>query len=276
MMKFTKMHGLGNDFIIANTAENPKYNFKAQAARLCDRHFGVGADGVVTLTSMGGNKYEMHIYNSDNTEAGMCGNASRCVALYLREHTPSGGNEFELHTISTIVKPRILGNDIVQVDMGIPAFKRRDIPMTGDADAEALEMQLQVSHREFIGNAVSMGNPHLVIFVSSVKDIELEYWGPLLENHENFPNKTNVEFVEIISRRLIRMRVWERGCGVTMACGTGSCASVAAGVATGRLERNVTVLLDGGELQIEYSENDNHIYMTGPARKVYDGVVHDL
>ena len=243
-MIFSKWHGLGNDFIIAEPDKNPGFDFRAAAEHLCDRHFGIGE---------------------------MCGNATRCVGLYIRRNKLAKGGEFELHTRGGIVRPKVLDNGTVRVDMGEPRLLRGEIPVAGDPEADARSLSLELPGVRLEAVGVSMGNPHAVIFVPDINAIRLEEWGPRIECDPLFPNKTNVEFVEVISPQMVRMRVWERGCGVTLACGTGSCATTVAGAVTGRTGRCITVLLDGGELQIEYSEADNHVYMTGPACEVFQG-----
>lgn len=271
MMIFSKWHGLGNDFILAEPEKNPGFDFQAAAAHLCDRHFGIGADGVVTIRPLGGEAFEMRIYNSDGSETEMCGNATRCVGLYIRRNKLAKGGAFELHTRAGIIRPKVLDNGTVRVDMGTPRLRRGEIPVAGDPEADARSLALDLPGIRLEAVGVSMGNPHAVIFVPDINAVKLEEWGPRIECDPLFPNKTNVEFVEVISPQLVRMRVWERGCGVTLACGTGSCATAVAGVITGRTGRCITVLLDGGELQIEYSEADNHVYMTGPACEVFQG-----
>lgn len=270
-MKISKWHGLGNDFILTEQPKSSTFDVRGIAARLCDRHFGVGADGVVTIRHLSGNAFEMRIYNADGSEPEMCGNATRCVGLYIKRRMLAHGNDFELHTKGGIVRPKVLENGTVRVDMGEPRLRRGEIPVTGDPDSEAREVKLHVGGREFTAFCVSMGNPHAVIFVPDIRTVELETWGPQLECDPQFPQRINVEFAEVRGPQMVRMRVWERGCGVTLACGTGSCATAVAGRLSGRTDSRVTVLLDGGELQVEYSEVDNHVYMTGPAVEVFRG-----
>ena len=270
-MKISKWHGLGNDFILTELPKSSTFDVRGIAARLCDRHFGVGADGVVTIRHLSGNAFEMRIYNADGSEPEMCGNATRCVGLYIKRRMLAHGNDFELHTKGGIVRPKVLENGTVRVDMGEPRLRRGEIPVTGDPDSEAREVKLRVGGREFTAFCVSMGNPHAVIFVPDIRTVELETWGPQLECDPQFPQRINVEFAEVRGPQMVRMRVWERGCGVTLACGTGSCATAVAGRLSGRTDSRVTVLLDGGELQVEYSEVDNHVYMTGPAVEVFRG-----
>ncbi len=271
-MKFSKWHGLGNDFILLELAKNSSFQAGEVVERLCDRHFGVGADGVVTIRPLGGNAFEMRIYNSDGTEPEMCGNATRCVGLYIKRRMLAHGDEFELHTKAGIVRPRVLDACSVTVDMGVPRLLRGEIPVAGNSSEEAREVKLSVDGHEFTAFCVSMGNPHAVIFVPDINAVQLEKWGPVLECDPQFPRKINVEFVEVRTPQMVRMRVWERGCGITTACGTGSCATVVAGRLSGRTGGCVNVLLDGGELVIRYApEEDNHVYMTGPAVEVFRG-----
>ena len=270
-MKISKWHGLGNDFILTELPKSSTFDVRGVAPRLCDRHFGVGADGVVTIRHLSGNAFEMRIYNADGSEPEMCGNATRCVGLYIKRRMLAHGNEFELHTKGGIVRPRVLENGTVRVDMGEPRLRRGEIPVTGEPESEAREVKLHAGGREFTAFCVSMGNPHAVIFVPDIRTVELETWGPLFECDPQFPERINVEFAEVRGPQMVRMRVWERGCGVTLACGTGSCATAVAGRLSGRTGSRVTVLLDGGELQVEYSEEDNHVYMTGPAVEVFRG-----
>ncbi len=270
-MRFTKWQGLGNDFIVIERDQYAGLDPGGLAPRLCDRHFGIGADGVVTLSPEGGNRFEMRIYNADGSECEMCGNATRCVANHIRDRKLAPGSEFELQTRAGVIRPYVLDNRNVRVDMGVPRLRRGEIPMAGPPDESAWNVAIDIGSHCFTGNAVSMGNPHWIVFVPELHAVPLAEWGPMLECHPWFPQKTNVEFVEILGSNLIRLRVWERGCGITMACGTGSCAAVVAGVETGRLARHVGVLLDGGELQIEYSKINRHVHMTGPAVMVYTG-----
>lgn len=270
-MKISKWHGLGNDFILTELSKSSSFDIRGAVERLCDRHFGVGADGVVTIRHLSGNAFEMRIYNADGTEPEMCGNATRCVGLYIKRRMLARGDEFELRTKGGIVRPKVLENGTVRVDMGEPRLLRGEIPVAGNPAEQAREVKLRADGRDFTAFCVSMGNPHAVIFVPDIEAVELEKWGPVLECDPQFPKKINVEFVEVRSSGMVRMRVWERGCGITMACGTGSCATAVAGHLSGRTGSCVTVLLDGGELLVEHSAADNHVYMTGPAVEVFRG-----
>ena len=270
-MKISKWHGLGNDFILTELSKSSSFDIRGTVERLCDRHFGVGADGVVTIRHLSGNAFEMRIYNADGTEPEKCGNATRCVGLYIKRRMLARGDEFELRTKGGIVRPKVLENGTVRVDMGEPRLLRGEIPVAGNPAEQAREVKLRADGRDFTAFCVSMGNPHAVIFVPDIEAVELEKWGPVLECDPQFPKKINVEFVEVRSPGMVRMRVWERGCGITMACGTGSCATAVAGHLSGRTGSCVTVLLDGGELLVEHSAADNHVYMTGPAVEVFRG-----
>ena len=271
-MRFTKWQGLGNDFVIINTFEETIYDERELAKAMCDRHFGIGADGLVLIAPSDTADFQMRIINSDGTYAEMCGNATRCVASYLKSRGMSDGGSVRLETLAGVVVPRELdGEDnLVEVNMGKARLLRGEIPMQGDEEDTAINIPLEVNGWTWYGTGVSMGNPHFVIFVDNLAQIALEDWGPRIERHPMFPHKTNVEFVQRINAGKIRMRVWERGCGITMACGTGSCASVVAGVLTQRTDRDVTVILDGGELMISYKEN-GIVTMTGPAVEVFSG-----
>ncbi len=260
MIEFHKYHGLGNDFILVDADAYPKFDFGAVAESWCNRHFGIGADGLITVRRLGDRHWEMRIFNSDGGECEMCGNGTRCVTAYLAATGKFKGEGLELKTLAGPIRPALLPNGLVRVDMGEPRSIEKEI-------------KIELPGCTFTGTNVSMGNPHFVVFVDDIATVNLNHWGPLLEKHPYFPHRTNVEFVEVRAAGLVRMRVWERGCGITLACGTGSCATAVAGVVTGRTGRTVTELLDGGELQIEYSETDNHVYMTGSATCVFHGTI---
>lgn len=271
MFNFSKWQGLGNDFILVSINREGDMNLSPITERVCDRHFGIGADGLVPVRPRGGNEFDMRIFNADGSEAEMCGNVSRCVALYLRKHGFSDAPECVLHTRAGRIKVRVLDEETVRVDMGSPRLNRADIPMEGEPGEQAIDIQIGVSGRVFTGTAVSMGNPHFVVFADDLSQISLEESGYLLENAPVFPRRANIEFAQVLDRGAIRMRVWERGCGVTMACGTGACATAVAGVLSGRTDSSVRVILDGGELLIEYDRQANRLFMTGPAREVFTG-----
>lgn len=273
-MYFTKVHGLGNDFILVDAnAEKIPQDLSKLARMVCDRHFGIGADGLVLLRPSDKADIRMQIINSDGSEAEMCGNAIRCVSKYIYEKGIIKGEEIRVETKAGIMVPKVkVENGLVsavRVNMGEPKLDRKDIPMEGPS-GKVIGENLKVGEHNFKITAVSMGNPHVVIFVSDVDEVSLSHWGPRIERHTAFPSKTNVEFVQVLNRSEVRMRVWERGAGPTMACGTGACASAVAACLNELTERKVTVHLPGGALEIEWSEQNN-VYMTGPAEEVFTG-----
>lgn len=272
--KFSKWNGLGNDFIIVNCLEETIENFSPLAVEICDRRFGVGADGLVLLLPSDKADYRMRIFNSDGSEPEMCGNATRCVAKYLYDNQLLSANLFTLETGAGIIRPEIILKDgqydAVKVDMGEPIVAGDLIPVKGFGMEKVIAQPITVLGQSYEFTAISMGNPHCVIFVEDINKVELEKVGPVLETHALFPKKINVEFVEVKDRTHLRMRVWERGAGITMACGTGSCATLVAAVLNDRSERKAVIELDGGILVIEWAP-DNHIYMSGPATEVFCG-----
>jgi len=275
-MEFTKMHGLGNDFILINALEDEKdVDYYELAPKLCDRNFGIGADGLLIILPSEIADIKMRIINSDGSEAEMCGNGIRCFAKYVFEKGIINKTRMEVETLAGIIIPEIMLNNnkvvSVRVNMGEPQLDRAKIPMEGPP-GPVIKEKLKVLDNEFEITAVSMGNPHCVIFVSDLTAIDINKWGPLLEKHPVFPRKTNVEFVHIINPAEAVMRVWERGAGITLACGTGACATIVAGVLNNLLNRKATIKLLGGELEIEWAEN-NHVYMTGPAEEVFRGTI---
>lgn len=274
-MQFTKVHGLGNDFILVNgfSEKLDLERFPELAVKICDRHFGVGADGLVPLLPSGTADVFMRIYNSDGSEAEMCGNAIRCVAKYLYEKGLVRKSKILVETLAGIRVPELIIDNgkvsLVSVDMGEPLLERGEIPMLGAA-GRVVDEELLIDQSSYRITAVSMGNPHCIVFVPDLTAVELTQLGPRFENHPSFPRKTNVEFVQVLNRAEVRMAVWERGAGVTLACGTGACAVGVAGALNGFTNRDVTVHLSTGELFIEWAA-DNHVYMTGPAEEVFSG-----
>ncbi len=276
-MKFAKMHGLGNDFIIVNGfTEALPTDLGPLALAVCDRHRGVGADGLIVLTrpchADNGARARYLIYNSDGTQAGMCGNGLRCAALFARREGIVDSDEFVFEILSGLVRPRIIDPErgIVCVDMDEPRLKPAEIPALFSGN-RVIDAPLQVGTRSFDVTLVSMGNPHCVIFVDDVAEFPVEKIGPQIENHKLFPERTNVEFVQLLSDSEVRMRVWERSCGETNACGSGSCAATVAAILNGFTKRQVEVQLRYGSLQIEWSERDQHVYMTGPTELICTG-----
>ncbi len=271
-MKFSKYHGLGNDFVLVDMSANTITDFCKAAQILCNRRTGIGADGLVLLWPIDTENAKMRIFNADGSEAEMCGNVSRCAPLFWRQQGHLKGTHLVLHTLAGLIVTDITdeGKNWVRVNMGAPRLTRGEIPMTGTPTEQACNVSLQALGQNWMGTAVSMGNPHFVIFVDDISKIDLQSIGPALETHPAFPRKTNVEFVQKLDEQTLRMRVWERGVGITQACGTGACATSVASVLTKHTGRKVHVLLDGGELQIEWPE-EGKVLMTGPAQKVFDG-----
>jgi diaminopimelate epimerase len=275
---FSKYQGLGNDFILLdNRHQDTPIIDSDEAIIWCDRHFGIGADGVIfVLPAQNGTDYTMRIFNSDGSEPEMCGNGIRCMAKYIAEL--EGKNDvavtYKIHTLAGTIIPEVLDEGGVRVDMGEPRLLGAEIPTTlGKVDDKVINQSIEVDGKDWTVTCVSMGNPHCMTFVKDANSIPLETIGPKFEHHPAFPQRTNTEFVQIIRPDYVRMRVWERGAGITLACGTGACATVVAGVLTNKCDRYCTVELPGGCLQIEWSELDNHVYMTGPAELVFKGEV---
>lgn len=277
-IEFTKYQGLGNDFILVdNRHQATPCLTPDRAVQLCDRHFGIGADGVIfTLPGQEGTDYTMRIFNSDGSEPEMCGNGIRCLARFIADLEGRGNQPvtYKIHTLAGTIIPEVLANGQVRVDMGEPHLSAAEIPTTlGEKEGQVVNQPLQVAGQEYLVTCVSMGNPHCMTYVDSVAAVPLAQVGPLFEHHPVFPQRTNTEFVEVVSTDYVKMRVWERGAGITLACGTGACATVVAGVLTGHNDRLCTVELPGGCLQIEWSAANNHIYMTGPAAVVFQGKI---
>ena len=271
---FTKMQGAGNDYIYVNTSVFPIRNPEKLAIKWSKYHTGIGSDGLVLIGNSDKADFSMRIFNADGSEAKMCGNASRCVGKYLYDNHLTDKTELLLDTLSGIklLKLQVVDGKVtyVTVDMGIP----ESIYIMSEGYAGCMiDMPIIVGKKSFKATAISMGNPHFVIFVDDVDRIELEKVGPMLENNPLFPDRINVEFAQVKNKNSIRMRVWERGSGITQACGTGACATAVAGFMTGRTERISSVNMDGGVLTICWDEETDHVLMTGDAVKVFDGEV---
>lgn len=280
-MKFTKLHGLGNDYVYVNCFEEELtgVDLPELARRVSDRHFGIGGDGLILILPSERADFRMRVFNNDGSEAKNCGNGLRCVSKYVYDRGLTNQITFTVETLGGIVTPVVsLGEDgkveQVTIDMGEPGFERASIPMTGIPEEQAREEIIEVNGKAFTMTAVSMGNPHAILFMDEVRDEDVNTYGPQIEFHEWFPERTNVEFIQVLGRQEILFRVWERGSGVTLACGTGACAAVVAAVLSGKTDREVTVHLAGGDLFIEWRESDNRVYMTGPATEVFSGVYH--
>jgi diaminopimelate epimerase len=271
---FSKWHGLGNDFVIINGLEEKINNYDEMAIQVCDRYFGIGADGLVVILPSEAADFQMRIFNSDGSEAEMCGNVTRCIARYVFEYGLTNKKKITLETKAGLIKPELIFMDdvlsTIRVDMGEPRLKRGELPMVGNEDEQVVDEVLEIDGTEHRITGVSMGNPHCILFVDDITGINLSDIGAKIETNAAFPKKTNVEFVQVLNKQNLRMRVWERGAGVTMACGTGACATLVAAVLNGKTDRQATVELDGGQLLIEWGP-DNHIYMSGPAVEVFRG-----
>jgi diaminopimelate epimerase len=283
IINFTKMHGLGNDFILIDCLQHSfgpdRSIFGESAKKLCDRRFGIGADQILILEHSETADFKMLIFNADGSEVEMCGNGIRCLAKYIWDRKLSGKNVLAIETLAGIIKPEKAG-EMIKVDMGEPIFEPEKIPVHLIHPSSFIphplggivDYPLQIADKEFRITCVSMGNPHAVIVVDDFAKFPVTYYGPMIEAHAIFPRKTNVEFIEIISGKEIKMRVWERGSGETMACGTGACAAAVASNIKGLTGGKVTIHLLGGDLLIERA-SDNHVYMTGPAVEVFEGII---
>jgi len=275
-MKFTKMHGLGNDFVLVDGFEEKldESTLPERGRELCDRHFGIGADGLIVVLPSKVANFRWRIFNPDGSEPESCGNGIRCLAKFVYERKMTTDTTLTVETLGGVktLKLNVTGGKVqtVRVDMGEPAFLRRLIPMRGPEETEAVNEKVQANGAKLDVTCLSVGNPHCVTFVDDVEHYPVEKLGPQIESHELFPRRTNVEFVEVLNRRELRVRVWERGAGETLACGSGACASVIAAARTERADRRATVHVLGGELQIEWLE-DGHVHMTGPAVEVFRG-----
>ncbi len=277
-MKFTKMHGTGNDYIYVNGFEEQIENPVEFAIQYSDRHKGIGSDGLVLILPSDSCDFRMRMFNADGSESEMCGNASRCIGKFVYDKGLTSKTEVTLETLAGVkVLKLFIGADnkveTVTVDMGEPILEGAKIPTTFD-QPNVIDVPVKFNDGiQYNITAVSMGNPHAVIFTTGVAELDLPKIGPVIENATIFPRRTNTEFIEVISENYVKMRVWERGSGETMACGTGACASVVAGVLNGLTARKTTVELLGGELTIEWKESDNHVYLTGSATTVFEGEV---
>ncbi|MDE6212751.1 MAG: diaminopimelate epimerase [Lachnospiraceae bacterium] len=275
-MKFTKMHGCGNDYVyIDGGAEQIDPEKKPDfVRRASDRHFGVGGDGVIFINPSEEADFEMEMYNADGTRAEMCGNGIRCVGKFVYDKGLTGKTDISVISAGKIKYLTLFLRDgkveQVKVDMGAPELTARLVPVVSENE-QAIDEPIQVQGVTYQMTCVSMGNPHAVVFMDDVEALAIEKIGPFFENHERFPRRTNTEFVEVIDRKTVRMRVWERGTGETFACGTGACATVVACVLNGLTEETVTVELLGGSLTVTWDQEADTIYMTGPAETVFEG-----
>lgn len=275
-MKFTKMHGLGNDYVYVNCFEEKIDNPSAVARFVSDRHFGIGSDGLIMINPSKTADFEMEMYNADGSRGEMCGNGIRCVAKYVYDYGLTDKTQISVETLGGIKYLDLTVEDgkvsLVKVDMGKPELEADLIPIISERE-QVIDEPIEVDGKEYHMTGVSMGNPHAVIYVDDVKGLDLEKIGPKFENHERFPKRINTEFVHCIDRQTVEMRVWERGSGETLACGTGACAVAVSSILNNLTDTQVTVKLLGGDLQIEWDREKDRVFMTGPAIVVFDGVI---
>ncbi|MBU0753008.1 MAG: diaminopimelate epimerase [Gammaproteobacteria bacterium] len=272
-IKFTKMHGLGNDFVVLDAIHQSFVPNAAQARYLADRHFGVGCDQILIVEepSQAGNDFRYRIFNADGGEVEQCGNGARCFVRFVHDHGLTDKPEIRVETRAGIIVPRLEASGEVTVDMGAPRFAPAEIPFASDSDA--VVQPLQIGDATFDITAVSMGNPHVVQVVADVATAPVEKYGPLIESHPRFPQRANAGFMQVVDRHAIRLRVFERGAGETLACGTGACAAVVAGIRRGLLDTPVRVATHGGELVIAWAGMTAPVLMTGPAVRVFEGEI---
>ena len=277
MIKFTKMHGLGNDYVYMDAIHQKIENESSLAQFVSNRHFGIGSDGLILICKSDVADFKMRMFNSDGSEAEMCGNGIRCVGKFVYDKGLTDKTTVTVETLAGIKTLKLNTKagkvETVKVDMGEPILNPKEIPVISDEEP-VKNLMLEAEGRKFKFTCVSMGNPHAITEVEDTEKFDVEKYGKVLEVDKAFPNKTNVEFIQIIDKNHVKMRVWERGAGETLACGTGACATAVACYLNGKTDRNVEVELLGGKLLIEWNEENNHIYMIGPAVTVFEGELH--
>ena len=275
-MKFTKMHGIGNDYVYVNCFEESVKNPAEVSKFVSDRHFGIGSDGLILISPSAIADFRMNIYNADGSQAEMCGNGISCVAKYVYDYGLTDKTEISVETLAGIKYLRLQVENgkvaSVEVNMGAPILEPKEIPVAVE-ESPVVNVPVEVKGKIYHMTCVSMGNPHAIIFMNNVKDLDIEAIGPYFENHTVFPKRTNTEFVEVLDRNTVNMRVWERGSDETLACGTGACATTVACILNDKTENEVTVHLLGGDLKIRWDREANQVYMTGPATVVFDGEI---
>ena len=275
-MKFTKMHGIGNDYVYVNCFEESVKNPAEVSKFVSDRHFGIGSDGLILISPSAIADFRMNIYNADGSQAEMCGNGIRCVAKYVYDYGLTDKTEISVETLAGIKYLRLQVETgkvaSVEVNMGAPILEPKEIPVAVE-ESPVVNVPVEVKGKIYHMTCVSMGNPHAIIFMNNVKDLDIAAIGPYFENHTVFPKRTNTEFVEVLDRNTVNMRVWERGSDETLACGTGACATTVACILNDKTENEVTVHLLGGDLKIRWDREANQVYMTGPATVVFDGEI---
>lgn len=278
MIKFTKMHGLGNDYVYIDAINQKIENESSLAKFVSNRHFGIGSDGLILICKSEIADFKMRMFNSDGSEAEMCGNGIRCVGKFVYDKDLTNKTTVKIETLAGI-KTLILNTkddkvETARVDMGEPILEAEKIPVIS-TEEPVKNLELEAENKKFKFTCVSMGNPHAITIVENTKEFDVEKYGKVLEVDKAFPKKANIEFAQIIDRQNINMRVWERGAGETLACGTGACATAVACNLNGLTDRKVNIELLGGTLNIEWNETDNHVYMTGPAVTVFDGELYE-
>ena len=275
-MKFTKMHGIGNDYVYVNCFEESVKNPAEVSKFVSDRHFGIGSDGLILISPSAIADFRMNIYNADGSQAETCGNGIRCVAKYVYDYGLTDKTEISVETLAGIKYLRLQVENgkvaSVEVNMGAPILEPKEIPVAVE-ESPVVNVPVEVKGKIYHMTCVSMGNPHAIIFMNNVKDLDIAAIGPYFENHTVFPKRTNTEFVEVLDRNTVNMRVWERGSDETLACGTGACATTVACILNDKTENEVTVHLLGGDLKIRWDREANQVYMTGPATVVFDGEI---
>lgn len=275
-MEFTKMQGCGNDYVYVNGFENKIDNPNKLSEIVSDRHFGIGSDGLIVINPSEKADFKMSMYNADGSEGKMCGNGIRCVAKYVYDNKMTDKTTITVETLSGIKTLELnVKNDkveTVKVNMGTPILLPKDVPVVSDKD-KVVDEPIVIDDKEYRITCVSMGNPHAITFIENTDDLEIETIGPKFENNPIFPDRVNTEFIQVLDRNTVKMRVWERGSGETFACGTGACATVVACVLNGLTDDKVTVKLLGGDLFVEYNREENTVYMTGPAKVSFTGKI---
>lgn len=275
-LKFTKMHGIGNDYVYVNCFKETVDDPVQAAITVSDRHFGIGSDGLILIKPSDVADGKMEMYNADGSQGAMCGNGIRCVAKYMYDYGLTDKTSISVETKSGIKYLDLTVKDgkveTVKVNMGTPILKSTDIPVASDME-QVIDQPIEVDGKTWKITCVSMGNPHAITYIDDVKNLEIEKIGPKFENHEMFPDRVNTEFVRVIDRHTVEMRVWERGSGETLACGTGACAVAVSSILNGLTEDEVTVKLLGGDLKIFWDRTENKVYMTGSATTVFDGEI---
>lgn len=275
-MKFTKMHGIGNDYVYVNCFEEKVEDPNQTSRFVSDRHFGIGSDGLILIKPSDVADFEMDMYNSDGSQGAMCGNGIRCVAKYVYDYGLTDKTQISINTKSGIKYLNLTVEDgkvaLVKVNMGAPDTIAKHIPIVSDKE-QVIDEPILVDGKEYRMTGVSMGNPHAVVYIDDVKGLDIEKIGPKFENHEVFPDRVNTEFCKVLDDHTVEMRVWERGAGETLACGTGACAVAVASILNGYTKEEVTIKLLGGDLKIFWDRKENLVYMTGPATVVFDGEI---